>query len=114
MIGAIAGQQGLNYKNKPFALGGNSTNGGTYVDMLNIIGAGWLLYTYGRQNAGSCMIKFIIDGVETNAAQYSRSVNASGGYARVSTGIYNIPIRFKTSLQIKCIYGIVNAIYVLD
>ena len=109
MIGAVAGQQGLNYKSKPFALGGNSTNGGTYVDMLNIIGAGWLLYTYGRQNAGSCMIKFIIDGVETNAAQYSRSINS-----RVSTGIYNIPIRFKTSLQIQCIYGIVNAIYVLD
>ena len=110
----IADRGSLDYAKRNWVRAAGGTSGGAYVDVVNLTGRGWIMYVSGRQNGGSCNIRFIVDGVTSTGAQFSRDVSTSGGYSRVSTGIYNIPFRFETGCQVQCLYGSVEVFYALD
>ena len=110
----IADRGGLNYVKRPWTRAQASNNGATYTTFLNITGSGWLYYLSGEWNSSDGRVIITVDGVVSDAIQFSRNRDTSGGYARLSGGIYNIPIRFESSLLIQAIYNTCNMIYALD
>ena len=110
----IADRGGIDLTKRVFNKATGGTSGGTYTDVVKLTGSGWILFVGFKRNGGDGSLKFILDGAETQAALLALSRDTSGGYARWSTGIYNIPIRFEQACRVQCIYGSVDVIYALD
>ena len=111
----LADRGGVDYANRTPILAKTSNSTSSYTTALSIAGAGWLLFLHAsRNNTNSNRIRLTVDGVVFDAAQFAYSIDTSGGYPRHSTGLFNIPIRFDSSLLVEHIYSSTNIIYALD